>query len=259
MRIDVAQRALRAGFRNEPAGTHTSKTMMLPEMRALLAAVPGRQPVAEYQREAVTENALQKRTVATRRKTLRMLRELYTLDGGVPVFAALRELWAIDVDAQPMIAALCAVARDPLLRATVPLILALPIGEPIGPAAIAEEVARAFPNRYTPGVLHHIGQNTGASWVQAGLLAGRQRKHRSRPRTTTPAVVYALYLGHLSGEAGPPLFDTLWCRILDLDGSRLRSAAQSAARSGWLDYASGGGMTEIGFRHLDELVREEAA
>jgi hypothetical protein len=48
MRIDVPEKALRAGFVSEPVGTHTSRTIMLPELRALLAAVPPDLGYAEY-------------------------------------------------------------------------------------------------------------------------------------------------------------------------------------------------------------------
>jgi len=36
----VSEGALAAGFSNKPIGTHTGKTMMLPELRLLLAALP---------------------------------------------------------------------------------------------------------------------------------------------------------------------------------------------------------------------------
>lgn len=38
MRIDVPPAALVFGFVNDPPGTHTSRTMMLTELRALLVA-----------------------------------------------------------------------------------------------------------------------------------------------------------------------------------------------------------------------------
>ena len=158
-----------------------------------------------------------------------------------------------------MLALLLATARDPLLRATADLILDLAPGDPIGPAEIAAEVGRSFPHRYTPGVLHHIGQNAGATWVQAGVLAGRLKKHRTRPKVTMPAVAYALYLGHCERLAGPALFGSLWSRLFDFAEGGLRSFAEAASRSGWLDYASAGGMTEISFRHLDGLGGSEAA
>jgi len=247
--------ALGAGFANGPGGAHDGKTMMLPELRALLAAVPGKAAVAQYRQAAIEDNVLAKRTAATRTKTFQYLRKLYALDGSVPIFAALRELWPVDPDAQSIIAVLCAVARDPLLRATLPVIRSLHPGDVTGPAQLAAAVADEFPGRYNPSVLHHIGQNTGATWTQAGLLKGTRTKTRVSPTTTYPAVVYALYLGHLEGVEGPALLDTTWTALLGTPEVTLRSAADTAARNGWLDIKSAGGMTEITFRHLDSLAQ----
>lgn len=259
MRVDVSPKAIEAGFANEPIGTHTSKTMMLDELRALLTAAPGPRRYDGYVAAAINDNALQKKTSATRAKTLGMLRQLYALRPNVPVFAALRALWTVDPAGQPMIALLCAMARDPLLRSTADLVLALDPGSTVSPSEIGAEVGRSFPNRYAPGVLHHIGQNVAASWKQAGLLQGRRTKHRSHPALALPGVVYAMYLGHLDGLAGPALFESLWARTFDVDRASLRTIAERAGRAGWLDYAAAGGMTEIGFRHLDELIGQEAA
>lgn len=258
MRLDLPASLIAAGAANDPIGTHTSKTMMLPELRLLLAAAPGPVSFREYARATVEDNALRKSTTATRKKTLSMLRQLYGLSGDVLIFAALRGLWGADPTAQPFLALLCATARDPLLRATAHKVLAMQPGDLTGPAELAAEVASAFPNRYEPGTLHHIGQNAGASWVQGGLLRGRIRKERVRAHAVPIAAVYAFYLGHLGGLAGPALFTSIWTRLLDTDAASVRSLAEGAARAGWLEYASAGGMTEISFRHLDEIVAAEA-
>lgn len=247
--------ALAAGLANGPGGAHDGKTMMLPELRALLAAVPGKATAVRYREAAIEDNVLGKRSAATRKKTFQYLRKLYALDGTVPIFAALREIWPADPDAQPLLAVLCAVARDPLLRATLPVIRALHPGDVTGPAQLAAAVADAFPGRYNPSVLHHIGQNTGATWTQAGLLRGTRTKTRTRPAVNYPAIVYALYLGHVEGIEGPALLDTTWTGLLDTTETTLRSAAETAARNGWLDIKAAGGMTEVTFRHLDSLAQ----
>lgn len=231
---------------------------MLRELRSLLAAVPGAVPYATYEQAVVDENVLDKATAATRTKTLLHLRHLYALRDDVPLFAALRELWTRGEASQPQIALLSAVARDPLLRATADYILETPVGTPVTPVTLGAEVEDAFPHRYKPGTIHHIGQNTGSSWNQAGYLEGRIRKYRTHPRPSQMALVFALYLGHLEGKAGPSLFTTLWVRILEADEYWLRDAAADAGRAGWIDYASSGGMLDIGFRHLDDLVRAAA-
>src|SRR5438045_724616 len=67
----VSERALAAGFSNEPIGTHTGKTMMLAELRLLLAAAPGEVGFDAYRDAAVDGNALGKSTAANRSNTLK--------------------------------------------------------------------------------------------------------------------------------------------------------------------------------------------
>jgi hypothetical protein len=236
------------------AGTHTSKTMMLREIRALLAEVPGDVAYDQYAAAIVEGNVLQKSTAATRSKTLLHMRHLYTLDGQVPLFAAFRNFWPQDEAAQPMLALLCATARDPLLRATAEFILASPIGAMVTPVDLGEQIVEAFPGRYKPVTVHHIGQNTGSSWNQAGYLEGRVRKYRTQPDSTPIALAFALYLGHLEGVSGPSLFETLWARIVGGEERWKRDCAAEMGRAGWIDYTSSGGMLEIRFSHLDGLT-----
>lgn len=250
--------AIAAGFSNSMAGSHTSKTMMLRELQALLAAVPGQVPYEDYATAVLSDNVLDKSTASTRTKTLLHLRHLYALQGSLKIFAALRELWPRDTDAQPLIALMSSIARDPLLRATTDFMLDAAEGMRVTPEALGAEVERAYPNRYTQGVIHHIGQNTGSSWNQAGYLQGKQRKYRTRANPTEIATVYALYLGHLEGFVGPALFDTIWIRLLEADERWVRDAAESAGRAGWIDLASAGGMLDLGFKHLDDLTRNAA-
>ncbi len=250
----VPESTLVAGFANEPIGTHTGKTMMLTELRLLLAAAPGTVDFEAYRTAAVEENALDKATTANRTNTLMYLKQLYGLRPELPVFAALRELWTARHEDQPVLALLCASARDVLLRTTSELVVPAQAGAPVGGADLASRIAQVFPGRYSAATLKNLGQNIASSWTQGGLLAGARDKHRATPEVNAPAVVYAMYLGHLEGRAGPALFGTGWARILDRSEADLRAMAESAARNGWLDYRSSGGMTEITFQHLDAVT-----
>jgi hypothetical protein len=250
----VPEQALVAGFSNRPIGTHTGKTMMLAELRLLLAAVPGPASFAAYQRAAVEENALAKSTAANRANTLMYLKQLYGLRPDLAVFAAMRELWEARRDDQPLLALLCACARDILLRTTAAVVLDAPLGAPVNAADLSAVIAAAFPDRYSAASLRNLGQNIASSWTQAGLLAGAREKRRALPSVDMAAVVYALYLGHLEGYAGPALFSAQWTRLLGRGEAELRALAETAARFGWLEYRSSGGMTEITFRHLDYVT-----
>lgn len=254
MKIDVSAAGLAAGMSNEPAGTHTSRTIMYAELSALLAACPHQASYGEYAIAAVDENVLTKRTLATRRKSLRHLRELYALRADVPVFAALRELWWGDEAARPLLAALCAAARDPLLRCTADVIIDAALGARIDASDMANALENTFPHRFAPGVRARIGRNAASSWTQAGHLRGWDHKVRAQATATPAAVAYALYLGHLESDTGTGLFRTIWARLLDVPEGTARELAAAASRLGWIGYRSSAGMTEVTFRQLDAVA-----
>jgi len=189
MRIDVSAAALAAGFSNDPAGTHTSRTIMLGELRSLLAATRGDATYDDYVNSIVGDNALRKATSSTRQKSLRHLRELYALRSTVPAFAGLRALWSADESAQPLLAMLCSVARDPLLRSTAAVVLDAGPGTSLAAPDFAEAVGHSFPGRFTPGVLARIGRNVASSWTQSGHLRRRAGKIRASPRGCHRVVV----------------------------------------------------------------------
>ena len=239
-----------AGISEQPMGTHLSRTIMLTDLRRLLAALPASADAFAYRSAVVDENLLLKPTVSTRKISLNRLRELYLLDPRVLLFRALSDLWSDDREAQPLLALLCAMARDPLLRASAELIIALPLGEPVTPQQLTQVVSMAFPDRYSPASLRSMGKNLASSWQQAGHLSGRRAKIRARAHCRPNAVVYALLLGYLQGARGAALFQTLWARLLDLPLHALHTQAQAAAQRGWLEYRRAGDVVEVGFRHL---------
>ena len=224
---------------------------MLPELRLLLASCPPSARLEEYRVAAVADNALRKPTVEARRRTVRYLRDRYALDRRVILFRALRDLWDDDDAAQPLLAMLCAAGRDPLLRATAEVVLAAPEEAPVSARMLAEAIAAVVPGRYNGETLTTTGQRAGASWAQSGHLAESGRtKVRSRAEPRPAATAYALLLGHLCGVRGDGLFGTLWARMLDAPGPRLRELAVAASRQGWIDYRHAGAVTEVGFGFL---------
>src|SRR5579872_4710645 len=122
---DAITSAVRVGFRFGAKGTHTSRTLMLSELTAALAAAPEGATKADYSATIVEGNCLRKSTSATRRLTNQRLGELYALDPRVPIFRVLRHLWAVEELGHPLLALQCAIARDPLLAATVTPILSM--------------------------------------------------------------------------------------------------------------------------------------
>ena len=224
--------------------------MMLSELGLLLDASPPSAAYQDLQALILEHNALLKATATTRRRSLRALRELYSLDRDVLLFSALRDLWGAKPEARPLLALLCATARDSILRATAELILSVPEGESVTPDDMVASAERTFPGRYNSTTLATIGRNAASSWSQAGHLSGRLHKVRSRARCFPEATTYALLLGHLCGARGEGLYDTLWCRLLDAPLHALRDQAFAASQQGWLEYRHSGMVTEISFRRL---------
>ncbi len=87
------------------------------------------------------------------------------------------------MEAQPLFALLCAIARDPILKATAEMVLAVPAGETVTPPMMMQAVQASFADRYNPTTLASISRNTISSWNQAGLLQGKLHKVRVKAQS----------------------------------------------------------------------------
>jgi len=242
--------AIRFGLANDPVGTHGSRTIMLSELTALLAACSATAAPEDYRAAIIEENVLGKKTTATRKESARRLRELYGLDLDRPIYRAMRDLWDADEAARPLLALLCAAARDPILRSTGDVIVEAATAALITPQQLEVATETAFPARYNPMMLANIGRHAASSWQQSGHLEGRRPKYRSRAISRPASVAYAILLGHLCGARGDGLFTTIWARLLDAPPHVLRDQALAAARMGWIEYRSAGSVTEVSLPHL---------
>jgi hypothetical protein len=231
-------------------GANTSHTIAVDLLSRLLDAVPVGAPHEDYIRAAVDANVLGRSTLEGRRRAVRYLRELYLLEPARVLFRALRDLWDQDLVAQPLIAGLSAYARDSVFRASAAGLLPVPPGAPVTSEDLTNAVLAVFPDTYNAGTAGKIGRNTGSSWTQTGHLSGRRHKVRRRVEATPASAAYALLLGHLEGKRGQALFDTCWTAFLDASPHEMASLADAAARHGYLEVRSAGGVVEIGFRHL---------
>lgn len=229
------------GFRSGDRGTHSSRTMMLVEVRALLDAAPSSAVREQYRGLVLEENVLGKRTSSNRLKTFWHLSELYGLDLRLAVFRLFRRFWDADRAGRPMLALLCACARDPLLRASASVVLDLNIGAAVTPAMLAASAVRNF----SPKTRAAIGRNLASSWTQSGHLGGSLRKTRARATATPATAAYAAALGYMEGARGKLLLATVWSRLLDCPENELTLLIQMAARHGLLDYRAVGDVVDI--------------
>lgn len=239
------------GFRFGDKGTHTSRTIMLRELTDLLETVPANGDREAYATAIVEENALGKQTAATRRLTLQRLRELYGLDLRLPLFRVLRRLWEVDAPGRPLLAMLCALARDPLLRCTSETVLRLPVGAELVRANLLDAIRKCVGPRLNDSILDKVARNAGSSWTQAGHLRGRVRKIRQKVAPTFGSVSYSLWLGAMEGLAGKSLLACRWVDIFDRKGEELIELVLQAKQVGLLHARIGGGVVEIDASRLD--------
>ena len=240
-----------AGFRFGEKGTHTSRTMMLAELTELLAAVPANATREEYADAIIEDNILGKQTTSTRRLTNQRLGELYGLSLTLPLFRVLRRLWDVDAPGRPLIALLCALARDPLLRATSKAVLPMPIGSELLRSAMTSTIRESAGTRLNESILDKVARNAGSSWSQSGHLQGRVRKIRQEVRPTPGSVAFAVWFGSLHGLAGEDLLRTPWARVLDQSPVELLDLTLRAKQLGLLNVSSGGGVVQIDVAPLE--------
>ncbi len=224
---------------------------MLAELGELLAVVPAEASRPDYASAIIEDNVLRKQTLATRRLTNQRLGELYGLDPTVPLFRVLRRLWSMDEDGHPLLAMLCALARDPLLRPTAGVVLSLRPGAELVRTTYRRAIRAAVGDRLNDAVLDKVARNTASSWTQSGHLDGRVRKVRRRVHPTVGSVALALWLGHIEGHGGEALLASFWTRVLDAAGEALVPMVLRARQMGLLGARIGGGVVEIDSRPVD--------
>lgn len=169
---------VRAGFRFGDRGTHTSRTMMLAELSDLLAETGPDATREDFRAAVVDDNVLGKQTFSNRRLTFQRLSELYGLDPAVSIYWVLRRVWDIDRPGRPLMAILCALARDPLLRSSAAVVLSMTSGAELSRSEMIRGLQTETGGRLKESILDKVARNAGSSWTQSGHLTGRVRKMR---------------------------------------------------------------------------------
>lgn len=247
---------------DDAGGPITSQTIMLSSLSELMSQLKADATPADYRTAVVEDNVLGKSTDGARQWAFRQMRRFYQLDPEQTLFRALRDLWAAEVAGQPLLALLCALARDPVLRSTTGVILEAQQGATVRTTDIEAAIEGCHPGRYAPSTLKTTAQNASSSWAQSGHLSSVKatEKIRSQATSTPPTAAYALLLGHLEGHRGQALLATRWARLLDVSPTGVAELAAIAAQQGFVEMRQGGGVIEVGFRHLlRPKATEEAA
>jgi hypothetical protein len=254
LKVERAQ-AVEAGFRLGARGTHTSRTIMLGELQALFEVTSRHAERPDYADAIIEANSLSKRTVATRRLTYQRLTELYALDPSIPIFRVLRKLWELDHSARSLLAMQCAIARDPLLAATAPPILSLPIGSEFLREPVKAALVEAVGERLNESVLNKVIRNAASSWTQSGHLEGRTLKKRRQVHPTPVNVAYGLFLARCIGFRSTELFTCAWMLLLDCSPSIARELAVEAKRLGLIDLRMAADIIELNLDRLSSGIQ----
>jgi hypothetical protein len=163
--------AAKYGFRVGDKGTHSSRTLMLSELEAVLAATTENVNRAIYASAIIEGNCLSKPTASTRRLSNQRLGELYALDPFSAVFRVLRKLWSVDAAAHPLLAMLAALARDPLFMASASPILSLPVGAELQRAPVRGALRTVVGERLNDAVLDKVVRNVAATATRCVIPA----------------------------------------------------------------------------------------
>lgn len=251
------------GFRFGINGPHAARTMMLDDLRLLLAHTAPQATRADYVSAVVDDNVLGKPTRKARELALRHMATLYALDLANPIFRALRRLWSSNAAAQPLLALAVSLARDPLLRGTQPFILRLAAGTAVPREAVEAYLQGTHPERFSPASLKSFAQNVAGTWTASGLLHGRVRKSRAIVQPHPESVALLLFLGYLEGRTGQRLFSSDWMNLLCSSPGELEALANSASHRGLLVFMNAGGVKEVRFPGFltpeEECIRLEVS
>jgi hypothetical protein len=181
----------------------------------------------------------------------------YGLDGAWGLFGVLVRLWPTNPSQQQLLAFHLAMACDPLLRASAEPALALQPGKAFSKDCF-EKVIRGYSGiEYSANSIASFSRNLSSSCSQAGFLAGRVAKHRSKPDVGPANTAFSCFCEWLDIWHGESLLLSPWVRYLDLDRAGIEVLIEMAARQGLLRRLKAGRVYE--FRFPDYLTHDEEA
>lgn len=238
----------RLGF--STGGALSSRTAMLEEFEALVAVVPPDAMAEAYRRAILEDNVLHKATASNREKTFKFLRRLYALDPGICLFREMRRLQRFAADDSRLLAGLLAMAREPILRQCLDLVLRTPVGESLGRQQFENWIRAHAPGQYSEAMFMSFSHNLYASFYQLGYLGESIGKARSRvrPKIGIASATYAAFLDWLQGMSGVSLLQGSFSKALDLGTDEHIALLTAAGRQGLLKAAYSGGVLHLDFR-----------
>lgn len=222
---------------------------MTEELERLLASVPPQGDALAYRKAVLEDNVLHKASASNRYKTYRFLLRLYALDPAMCLFREFRRLAPFARADARFLAGTLALAREPLLRQCLDMVLAVPVGESISRRQFEDWIRHQAPGRFSDSMYVGFSRNFYGSFYQLGYLGESFGKARSRirPKVGIASAAYAAFLDWLCGMNGIALMQGTYSRALDLGTDEHIALLKAAGRQGLLKAAYSGGVLDLGF------------
>ena len=231
------------------SGVLSSRSVMVPELAALLAVAPPDADIDAFRHLAIDQDALHKASAANRIKTFAFLRGLYGLRPALPIFREFRRLSVLSSVDIPVLAGLLALAREPVLRACMGMVLGTAIGKTLGRDDFEAWIREYAPARFSQAMYISFSHNLYASFFQLGYLgeAVGRRRSRRRPTVRPVSAAYAAFLDWLTGLNGLSILDAPYSRALELPKAEHLALLSSAGQRGLMRVAHAGGILQLDF------------
>lgn len=233
------------GFDEGTRGVHTSRTMMLGELEAIMESVPAPRNPQSVRIAILEDNVIGKATRSGRRNTATKLVDLYHFNTDAHLYTAFETLWSQTTHSRPVLALLLAACRDAVLRSTAHVICKAPIDSVVDKESIYETLLEGFPSKYAETTLRSTSCNTMSSWKQSGHLTGRKVAVRSKANSDYWSTTFATYICLLRGLKGQEILKSQWMQLLDFSVAELEASLIEANRHGLLTYRRMGDIVEL--------------
>lgn len=238
------------GFKKGVSGGHSSRSMMLKEIKLLLEAGTPQSSLTDYKLALEDENVLGKPTHSSRLKSLSILKSLYGLDEQDILFRCFRSLYYTAPESLPQLALIQVFCRDSLLRTSALLIFQSTMGSIVPYQDMEAHFQKTFPDRFSQAMRNSLSLNVNTTWSFSGHLEEGRSKTRKEPPFTPASTTFAMLAAYLLGYEGQSAIKSPFGQLVSLDPSVVSHLLSQAHSLNMCDFKNAGGVCELRFPQL---------